>query len=340
MAVKSQVITEQYALYNADSCELLPDIPDNSIGLSVFSPPFGALYCYSDDEADMSNCTTIDQFFEHFDFVIQQLYRVMMPGRIVAVHCMELPTHKNKGEEIGIWDFPGRLVTAFLNRGFIQHSPRVTIWKDPLTAAVRTRAIGMAHKQIVKDSVFCRPGMPDYIIAFRKPGENPRPVAHPHGLTEYVGSRSVPAALDKYIGFTGNQGVNKRSHWIWQQYASPVWFDVRQTYVLPYRDGREDADEKHVCPLQLDVIERCVALWSAEGDTVLTPFMGVGSEVFVAVKNGRKGVGIELKTSYYTQAVRNVAAALVKETQKDLLSMAEQQTAEDETLSEEQTCEA
>ena len=206
-------------------------------------------------------------------------------------------------------------------------------------AAVRTKAIGLAHKQIVKDSAFCRPGIPDYVIAFRKPGDNPVRVKHPGGLTEYCGSRPVPAALDKYIGFTGDQRVNKRSHWIWQQYASPVWFDVRQTYVLPFRAGREGEDERHVCPLQLDTIERCVALWSAEGDTVLTPFMGVGSEVFVAVKNGRKGVGIELKTSYYTQAVRNMAAALVKETQKDLLSMAEQQTAEDETLSEEQTCE-
>jgi len=307
---------------------VLNDLPDDSIGLSVFSPPFASLYCYSDDDRDLSNNSTADEFFAHFGFVVGQLERVMKPGRIVAVHCMEIPTHKNNGEEIGVWDFPGDIVRCFEKYGFVQHTPRITIWKDPLLAAVRTKAIGLAHKQIVKDSAFCRPGIPDYVIAFRKKGENPDRVANPHGLTEYCGTRKVPASLDKYIGYTGDQRLNKRSHWIWQQYASPVWFDIDQTKVLPFRDGRADDDEKHICALQLDVIERCVALWSSPNDIVLTPFLGVGSEAYVSVKNERRAVGIELKPSYYRQAVKNVAAALSQQKQHDLLDMIAAQQAE------------
>jgi hypothetical protein len=335
-AVKEQVVTDQYALYCGDSCQVLPTIPANSIGFSVSSPPFASLYCYSDDPADLSNNDTVEGFFEHYGFIIEQLYRVMMPGRIVAVHCMELPTHKSSGEEIGIRDFPGDIVRCFEKFGFIQHSPRITIWKDPLLAAVRTKAIGLAHKQIVKDSCFCRPGIPDYIIAFRKPGDNPVRVANPNGLTEYHGLREVPVELDKYIGWTGEQGLNKRSHWIWQQYASPVWFDIDQSYVLPYRKGRAEEDEKHICPLQLQTIERCIALWSAPGDVVLTPFLGIGTEAFVAVKNGRKAIGIELKNSYFRVACANVAAALKVESQRDLLSMVQEEQIEEVVAADEQ----
>jgi len=218
---------------------------------------------------------------------------------------MTLPTFKQNGDPIGAWDFPGRIIRCFEQNDFIYHCAPITIWKDPLLAAVRTHAVSLAHQQIIKDSAMCGIGSPDLVLAFRKPGENPRPIKHPEGLTEYHGTRPVPKELDRFVGHK-NQATNKRSHWIWQQYASPVWFDIDQTRVLPYRDARENEDEKHICPLQLDVIERCHVLWTGEGDTVLTPFMGVGSEVYVAVKNGRKGIGVELKGSYYRQAVKNL----------------------------------
>lgn len=317
MVVKNQIHTDDYSLYNGDCCEVLPELPESSIGLSVFSPPFVSLYSYTDKPQDMGNNRNYEEFFDHFDFLVKQLFRVLIPGRIVAVHCMHLPTYRKEGEEIGFRDFPGDLIRAFQKRKFILHSPPFCIWKDPLLAAVRTKAIGLAHKQIVKDSAMCRMGIPDYLIAFRKPGENPRPIPHPYGLTKYYGSRSVPHHLNKWITFKGDQKKNKRSHWIWQQYASPVWFDIRQTYVLPYRKAKDSDDEKHICPLQLDVIERCIILWSITGDVVLTPFMGVGSEVYIAVKNRRKGIGIELKRSYYNQSVLNVKSAIRNRNRKD-----------------------
>jgi len=247
MPVKKQKVTKAFALYCGDCCEVLPNLPDESVGLCVFSPPFADLYTYTDDPKDMSNCRSYDEFFEHFTFLVEQLERLMMPGRIVAVHCMELSLHKSRGEEIGIRDFPGDIVRCFLRFDFVQHSPRITIWKDPLTAAVRTKAIGLAHKQIIKDSAFCRTGIPDYVIAFRKRGENSVPVKHERGLTEYYGSRKVPTKLDRYLVEDVEQKHNKRSHWIWQQYASPVWSDIRQTYVLEYREARDGDDEKHIC---------------------------------------------------------------------------------------------
>jgi len=305
MVVKNQKVTEQYALYNGDCVEVLQTIPSESVGHCIHSPPFHSLYTYSDDKADMGNCKTKKEFFAQLDFLIEQLHRVMMPGRDVAVHCMELPTHKRDGEEIGIWDFPGEIVRRYIKRGFTYHA-RFCIWKDPLLAATRTKAIGLAHKALVKDSAICRTGLPDYVVVFRKPGENPNPISHPDGLTEYHGAREVPREFDKYKNFQGPQGKNRRSQWIWQQYASPVWFDIQQTKVLQFREARDNDDERHICPLQLQVIERCLALWATKGDVVLTPFMGVGSEVYVAVKNGCKAIGIELKESYYLQAVKNL----------------------------------
>lgn len=302
-----EIVTDRYAIYRGDCCKVIRSIPDDSIGFVVYSPPFADLYSYSDDDRDMGNCRSYDDFFVHYSYLVEQLLRVTMPGRIVAVHCMDLPTHKSKGEEIGIRDFPGDLVKCHEENGWIYHS-RVCIWKDPLVAATRSKALGLAHKQIVKDSSMCRMGLADYILAFRKPGENPKPINHPTGLTEYHGARDVPTKFDRFVGYEGVQKKNKRSHWIWQQYASPVWFDIRQTKVLPFRQARDEDDQKHVCPLQLDVIERCLVLWSAEDDKVLTPFMGVGSEVYGAVKNGRKGVGIELKPRYFRQAARNLKA--------------------------------
>lgn len=316
--MKNQIHTDRYSLYCGDCCEILPNLPDKSVELSIFSPPFASLYSYTDDPRDMGNSKSYREFFNHFDFLVRELFRILMEGRIVAVHCMHLPTYRKEGEEIGFRDFPGDIIRIFLKNEFIMHSPPLCIWKDPLIAAVRTKAIGLAHKQIIKDSSMCRIGCADYILAFRKPGDNPKPITNQYGLTKYYGSRPVPQHLNnKWTGFKGNQKKNKRSHWIWQQYASPVWFDIRQTYVLPYRKAKESDDEKHICPLQLDVIERCMALWSTEGDTVLTPFMGVGSEVYVAVKNNRKGIGIELKRSYYRQAILNVKSAIKNRNRKD-----------------------
>jgi len=315
VAVKKQVVTKRYALYNGDCCKVVKSIPDNSIDFSIFSPPFCNLYSYSDNEADMGNSKSYKEFFEHFRFLIKELYRIITPGRIVAVHCMEIPIFKGNAGFIGLQDFPGDLIKVFRREGFIFHS-RHCIWKDPLLDAVRTKAIGLAHKQIIKDSSICRTGIPDYIIAFRKRGENLKPIENKDGLTTYHGLRNIPKSLERFIGHK-EQKSNKRSHWIWQQYASPVWFDIRQTKVLGcYRKGREADDEKHICPLQLDTIERCMALWTRKDDKVFTPFMGIGSEIFVAIKNNRRGIGIELKESYYRQAIKVISS--LKE-QKKLL---------------------
>jgi len=309
--VKDQVHTDQYSLYCGDSCRVIRGLPDESIGFSGFSPPFGTdLYAYSDAVEDMGNGTP-DQFWDQFDFLIGELYRVLMPGRIVAVHCMDLPTHKRSGEEIGLADFPGAIVKAYLNRGFIFHG-RHMIWKDPLTAATRTHAIGLAHQQIVKDSCMCRMGIADQILAFRKPGDNPVPVRNEYGLSVYHGTRPIPRELDRFAA-SSDPRTNKRSHWIWQQYASPFWDDIDQTMVLPYTPAKDQDDQRHICPLQLQVIERMLALWSHPSDTVFTPFLGVGSEIYVAVKNGRKGIGCELKERYYRQAVRNLKSLSQKQ---------------------------
>ena len=254
----------------------------------------------------MGNSKSKEEFFEHFSFLVEQLQRIMMPGRVVAVHCAELPIRKQDRGYIGQYDFPGDLIRCFEAYDFIFHS-RHCIWKDPLVLFMRTKLAGLAHKQIVSDSALCRTGNPDYLLAFRKKGVNPKPIRHQDGLSDYHGARKIPVELDrKFLGKKTPANKNKRSHWIWQKYASPVWDDIRQMKVLRFREARGKDDEKHVCPLQLDVIERCVELWSTRSDVVLTPFMGVGSEVYVSVKNGRKGIGIELKRSYFRQAVRNL----------------------------------
>jgi len=298
-----QDITDHYAIYNGDCCEVITGIPNDSMHLSVFSPPFADLYAYSDSPRDLGNCKSYDEFFIHFGVLIEQLYRVLIPGRICAVHCMDIPSMKERDGVIGIKDFSGDIIRAFQRFGFIYHS-RTLIWKDPLIEATRTKAIGLMHKQLCKDSTMSRCGLPDYLLAFRKPGDNPLPVEHPDGLSEYHGS------IDP-----GESGV-KRSHNIWRAYASPVWMDIRQTNTLNYREGRDEKDEKHVCPLQLDTIARAVTLWSNHGERVLTPFMGVGSEVYGSIKLGRLGIGIELKPSYYRQAVKNLKACKRKEVEQ------------------------
>ncbi len=306
MAAIDQWITDECALYMGDCCEVLCDLPEHSAGFSVFSPPFLDLFSYSDNAADLGNNSGTDEFFAHFGFVIDGLKRVMMPGRNISVHCIDVPAMKERDGYIGLKDFPGDIIRAFQDRGFIYHS-RHLIWKDPLIEATRTKALGLMHKQLQKDSAMCRAGLPDYLLTFRAPGDNEIPIAHPRGLSQYAGSDDP-----------GQSGI-KRSHHIWRRYASPVWMDVRQTYTIEFRQAREPEDEKHICPLQLDVIERACVLWSNPGEIVLTPFMGVGSEVYGALINGRKGIGIELKESYYRQAVKNCEAALKDRVSEALL---------------------
>ena len=295
MPILEQKITKNYALYNADCIELMRSLPEGKVDLALFSPPFADLYCYSDSPMDLGNCKNYDEFFIHFGFVVEQLARIIKPGRNCAVHCMDIPAMKERDGFIGIKDFSGDIIRLFQKHGFVYHS-RHTIWKDPLIEATRTKALGLMHKQLQKDSTRSRAGLPDYLLAFRNAGENTIPVTHPEGLESYAGSDEMPRA----------DGI-KRSHNIWRAYASPVWMDIRQTNTLNAKTAREADDEKHLCPLQLDVIERALTLWSNPGEVVFTPFMGVGSEVYGAVLNARKGMGAELKTAYYNQAVRNLA---------------------------------
>lgn len=307
MAVSEQLITEHYALYHGDCMELMPTLPDGSIHLSIYSPPFAGLYHYSSSERDLSNCRDYAEFFEHYGFVVRELHRLTMPGRMTAVHCMDVPSG-NSGLDY-LCDFPGDIIRLHERIGF-RYVARYHVWKEPLTVRNRTLTKALAHKTIVDDSSRCTVASADYLLVFRKHGANPVPIAHPTGLSEYAGERAMPAELLQYRNWTGKQTENRFSHWIWRQYASAFWDDVRLDRVLPFRPARDEQDEKHVHPLQLDVIERALTLWSNPGENVLTPFMGVGSEVYGAVRNGRRGIGVELKASYYRQAVKNVAQAL------------------------------
>lgn len=308
MAVIDQDVGDDYAIYNGDCLEVLPNIPDGLIHLSVYSPPFaadggGCLYHYSSSDRDLSNCRSHDEFFEHYSFIVEQLARVTMPGRITAVHCMDIP---RKGER-GLIDFPGEIIKLHESRGWWFWA-RHFVWKEPLGVRNRTMARGLAHRQVVEDSSLCDVAAADHLLLFRRHGDNPVPIAHPVGLSEYAGERDVPGELLSYRGWTGKQTENRLSHWIWRQYASAFWDDVRIGRVLPYKESREPDDERHLHPLQLDVIDRIIALRSNPGDTVLTPFMGVGSEVCGAIAADRRAIGIELKPSYYRQALRNVEA--------------------------------
>lgn len=298
MAIINQTITKNYALYNGDCVEVMKSLPPESMDMALFSPPFADLYCYSDSPMDLGNCKNYDEFMVHFGFVVEQLARIIKPGRNCVVHCMDIPAMKERDGYIGLKDFSGDIIRLFQRHEFVYHS-RHLIWKDPLIEATRTKALGLMHKQLQKDSIKSRAGLPDYLLAFRNAGDNQTPIAHPEGLTTYCGSD------DPARGMTGI----KKSHNIWRAYASPVWMDIRQTKTLNARSAREADDEKHLCPLQLDTIERACVLWSNPGEVVFTPFMGVGSEVYCSVLTGRKGVGVELKPSYYAQAVRNLAGA-------------------------------
>lgn len=279
--VESTVVSESYAVYNGDCVEVMAGLPDNTIDYSVFSPPFASLYTYSDSPRDMGNARSYDEFYEHFGFFAEQMMRVMKPGRLVSIHCANLPLMKERDGVIGLRDFRGDIIRLFQAAGFIYHA-EVTIWKDPVVEMQRTKALGLLHKQIKKDSCMSRQGIPDYVVTMRKPGVNPDPVSHT--------DESFPVGQ-------------------WQRYASPVWMDIDQQDTLQYMKAREMADERHICPLQLGVIERCIELWSNPGDVVLSPFAGIGSEGYVAVKMGRRFIGIELKRSYFEWAARNLKDA-------------------------------
>lgn len=310
MAVIDQKLTDRYAIYNADCIEVMRSLPDRCVHLSVYSPPFatsaGALYTYSSSERDLSNSKDYAQFFEHYAFVVQELFRLTHPGRMTAVHCMDVPT-SNTGTDHLI-DFPGDIIRLHEQHGF-RFMARYAVWKEPLAVRNRTMAKNLAHKTIVDDSSRCSAAGADYLVVFRRKGENQIPISHPVGLLDYAGERKPPSDVLQYRGYTGNQIENRYSHWIWRQYASAFWDDIRIGRVLPFKEARDEEDERHVHPLQLDVIDRILTLWSNPGETVLTPFMGVGSESYSAVCAGRKAIGIELKPSYYRQAVRSMESA-------------------------------
>ena len=284
--VIAQSVNDRFAAYNGDSVEFVREIPDNSIHYSIFSPPFSSLYTYSNSDRDMGNCKGDDEFMEHFKFLASELYRITMPGRLLSFHCMDLPLQKSRDGVIGLKDFPAILRQVFEDCGFIYHS-KVTIFKNPVTEMQRTKALGLLHKQIRKDSSMSRQGLPDYIVTMRKPGDNEELIPHTH--------ENFPVD-------------------VWQQYASPVWMDIRQSDTLQRTSARAEQDEKHICPLQLEVIQRCIELWTNPNDIVFDPFMGIGSTPYVALRMGRRGIGCELKGSYYEQAVANLTNAAKEET--------------------------
>ena len=285
MNVISQKITDKYAIYNGDSCEVVKGIPDNSIHYTIFSPPFASLYTYSNSDRDMGNSKGDDEFYEHFKYLVSELYRITMPGRLLSFHCMNIPLMKERDGVIGIKDFRGQLIKLFQDCGFIFHS-EVCIWKNPVTEMQRTKALGLLWKQIKKDSSMNRQGIPDYLVTMRKPGENPERVTHT--------DETFPCD-------------------VWQQYASPVWMDIKQSDTLQRKSARDEKDERHICPLQLEVIKRGIELWTNPRDIVFDPFMGIGSSPCVAVRLGRRGTGIELKESYYTQAENNLEIAALED---------------------------
>lgn len=298
-------ITDDYAIYHGDCCEIMQEIPDGSVHLSVYSPPFAGLYHYSSSDRDLSNCRSREEFMDHYRFVVEQVSRITMPGRLTAVHCADIPDGGGT-----LFDFPGEIIRLHEQVG-MRYVARHLVWKEPLAVRMRTMAQGLAHRQIVEDSSLCDAAAADSLLLFRQRGRNQVPITHEHGFMRYAGARHVPQELLKYRGWTGPQTENSYSHWIWRQYASAFWDDVRIDRVLPFRNSRDPDDEKHVHPLQLDIIERVIELRSNQGETIFTPFMGVGSEVYGAVLNHRRGVGTELKESYYKQACLNVRQAVL-----------------------------
>lgn len=313
--VINQVMTDDYAIYHADTVEMARGLPDNSVHFSIFSPPFESLYTYSNSDRDMGNSKDSGEFWQQYLYLIKEQFRVMKPGRIIAIHCMNLPTSKQNDGFIGIRDFRGEIIREYMNAGFIFHS-EVVIWKDPVVAMQRTKALGLLHKTIKKDSSMSRMGIPDTMVMMRKPGVNDEPVSG--AFTYYVGNNPAPGFKrhqwdDGRECWTVEEGDHNTSIDVWQRYASPVWDDINQTDTLNFREGRDSDDERHICPLQLDVIQRCLQLWSNPGEIVWSPFLGIGSEGYMSIKAGRRFIGAELKESYFKLAERNMLEAKKKQ---------------------------
>lgn len=293
MNVLNQQLGKNYAWYHGDCCEVTKGLPDESIDFTVYSPPFASLYVYSNSDRDMGNSANYEEFMTHYRFLLTELYRLTKPGRLTSVHCMNLPTTITHHGQIGIQDFRGDIIREHQKCGFIFHS-EVCIWKDPVTAMQRTKAIGLLHKQIVKDSCMSRQGIPDYVCTFRKPGVNPSPVA---------------GEFDRWIGDDSFRVTGRMSIDVWQRYASPVWMDINPSRTLQYTTARGENDERHICPLQLDVIERCLEMWSNPEDVVLSPFGGIASEGYCSIMEGRKFIGCELKENYWLHGAKNLETA-------------------------------
>lgn len=313
MATKEQLITDNYAIYNGDCIETMQSMPSESVHLSIYSPPFGGLYHYSSNDRDLSNSLNYKDFFDHYNFVVFELERLTLPGRITAVHCTDIPSSNNGKDHLT--DFPGDIIRLHKQEGW-HFIARHTIWKEPLWVRRRTMTHNLSHKTIIDDAAYGGVASADYLLIFRKQGENKIPIAHPTGFEYYAGEAPIPEEFTEFKNMKGDQKLNKWSHTIWRRYASSIWDDIRMSKVLPFQDCKDPDDEKHVHPLQLDIIDRCIAMRSNPGEVVLTPFMGVGSEVYGAVIAGRKGVGIELKNSYYRQAIKNLEAAKTDNTYK------------------------
>ena len=337
MDVKHSTVTDEYAIYQGDCCEVMSALPTESVHMSVYSPPFGGmLYQYSSDAADLSNSKDYDEFFRHYSFVVKELHRLTMPGRMTVVHCTDI--FESSGGKHSIIDFPGHVIRCHEANGW-KYMARIHIWKEPLTVRNRTMLRSLHHKTLVEDSASVSIANADYLCVFRRSGDNPVPVAHPQGLLDYAGSTEVPEEVMKWRKHKGNQIENAYSQWIWRQYASSNWHDIRVDRTLgkgaslysANKAEKDEPDEKHMHPLQLDVIDRACVMWSNPGETVITPFLGIGSEVYGAVRNGRRGVGIELKPGYYRQAIKHLAA-IKNEKQEDNLQLPDEITSDETEL--------
>lgn len=326
MAIKNQIITDKYALYNGDCIETMQELPEKSIHLSIYSPPFADMYTYSSSDRDLGNNITYEEFLTHYEFVIKQISRITKPGRMTCVHCMDIP----KNGDQGLTDFPGDIIRLHQNNGF-KFWDRKNIWKEPLRVAIRTRQRALMHQQLVRDTLKCRGALADYLLIFKRIGETEIPVIKPFGLTEYCGDLELMnieerkeyfALLDKYINYTEDK-TNRLSQFIWRRYASSSWEDIRANVCLDYKNAREPEDERHVCPLQLDIITRAIIMYSNEDENILDPFAGIGSTPYEALRTGRKAIGIELKESYFNQAVKNIESLKIRKEnqQQDLFGL-------------------
>jgi len=309
MAVRNKIIKDNYGLYNADCIEVMGEMPDNKIDMAIYSPPFASMYTYSSSDRDLGNCKNYDEFLNHYEYVVKEIFRITKPGRMTCVHCMDIP----KNGDNGLVDFPGDIIRLHQKNGF-KFWDRKNIWKEPLRVAIRTRQRALMHMQVANDTLKCRGALADYLLIFKKRGDAEVPVKKPYGLIEYDGDLELMneiekaeylALKEKYVNYTDDK-TNRLSQFIWRRYASSAWEDIRANRCLTYKEARDPDDDRHVCPLQLDIVTRAVIMYTNANEIVLTPFMGIGTEVFGAVINDRRSIGIELKESYFNQAVKNI----------------------------------